>query len=58
MNRRRKGSTPPPRKAMRGGQPPVITGDMLHTALRCKALSESAGQIQPHLVIPAGKRKA
>ncbi|MEU5211206.1 hypothetical protein [Streptomyces sp. NPDC020742] len=45
------------RKGKHGGQPPVITDDMLHTVLRRRALSESVEQIQPDLFIPTGKRK-
>ncbi|MFE0062275.1 recombinase family protein [Streptomyces sp. NPDC059003] len=45
------------RKGQHGGRPPVITDDMLHTVLRRKANGESVEQIQPHLVIPTGKRK-
>ncbi|MGO9077681.1 MAG: recombinase family protein [Streptosporangiaceae bacterium] len=45
------------RKGKHGGRPPVITEDMLHTVLRRRANGEPAGQIQPDLIIPAGKRK-
>ncbi|MFF7082100.1 hypothetical protein [Streptomyces lavendulae] len=45
------------RKGKRGGRPPVITDDMLHTVLRRRALGESVEQIQPDLIIPTGKRK-
>ncbi|MFG2886438.1 recombinase family protein [Streptomyces sp. NPDC048297] len=45
------------RKGKHGGQPPVITDDMLHTVLRRRANGESVGQIQPYLIIPTGKRK-
>ncbi|WP_371572937.1 recombinase family protein [Streptomyces sp. NBC_01314] len=45
------------RKGEHGGLPPVITGDTLHTALRRRANGEWVEQIQPDLIIPAGKRK-
>ncbi|MGI5054839.1 hypothetical protein ACM9HC_32700 [Streptomyces sp. JAC18] len=45
------------RKGKHGGRPPVITEDMLHTVLRRRASGESVEQIQPDLIIPAGKRK-
>ncbi|MFD5520569.1 recombinase family protein [Streptomyces sp. NPDC127066] len=45
------------RKGKRGGRPPVITDDMLHTVLRRRAGGESVEQIQPDLFIPTGKRK-
>ncbi|WP_409472539.1 recombinase family protein [Streptomyces sp. HC307] len=45
------------RKGKRGGRPPVITDDMLHTVLRRRANGESVEQIQPDLIIPTGKRK-
>ncbi|MFD3793308.1 recombinase family protein [Streptomyces californicus] len=45
------------RKGEHGGRPPVITDDMLHTVLRRGALGEPAEQIQPDLIILAGKRK-
>jgi DNA invertase Pin-like site-specific DNA recombinase len=45
------------RKGKHGGQPPVITGDMLHTVLRRRANSESVEQIRPVLIILTGKRK-
>ncbi|MGW5852442.1 recombinase family protein [Streptomyces sp. NPDC055254] len=45
------------RKGKHGGQPPVITDDMLHTVLRRRAGGESVEQIQPDLIIPMGKRK-
>ncbi|MFD3776946.1 recombinase family protein [Streptomyces sp. NPDC058612] len=45
------------RKGKYGGRPPVITDDMLHTALRRKALGESVEQIQSDLITPTGKRK-
>lgn len=45
------------RKGKYGGRPPVITDDMLHTALRRRAGGESVEQIQSDLIIPTGKRK-
>jgi DNA invertase Pin-like site-specific DNA recombinase len=45
------------RKGRYGGRPPVITDDMLHTVLRRKAGGESVEDIQPDLIIPAGKRQ-
>ncbi|MFF9756868.1 recombinase family protein [Streptomyces sp. NPDC014344] len=45
------------RKGKRGGRPPVITEDMLHTVLRRRANGESVERIQPDLIIPTGKRK-
>ncbi|MEU3778118.1 hypothetical protein AB0F11_33955 [Streptomyces sp. NPDC032472] len=45
------------RKGKRGGRPPVITDDMLHTVLRRRAGGEAVEQIRPDLVIPTGKRK-
>lgn len=45
------------RKGRHGGRPPVITDDMLHTMLRRRANGESVEDIQPDLIIPAGKRK-
>ncbi|WP_272918590.1 hypothetical protein [Streptomyces sp. HUCO-GS316] len=45
------------RKGKRGGRPPVITEDMLHTVLRRRALGETVEQTQPDLIIPSGKRK-
>ncbi|MEU4351081.1 recombinase family protein [Streptomyces sp. NPDC023838] len=45
------------RKGKYGGRPPVMTDDMLHTALRRKALGESVEHLQPALIIPTGKRK-
>lgn len=45
------------RKGKHGGQPPVITEDMLHTVLRRRANGESVEQIRPDLLIPTGKRK-
>ncbi|MFE1898995.1 recombinase family protein [Streptomyces yangpuensis] len=45
------------RKGKHGGRPPVITDDMLHTVLRRRAAGEPVEQIQPDLIIPAGKRK-
>ncbi|MEU8358092.1 hypothetical protein AB0C27_18950 [Nonomuraea sp. NPDC048882] len=40
-----------------GGRPPVITDDMLYTALRRRSVGESLESIQPDLIIPTGKRK-
>ncbi|MDQ0986941.1 recombinase family protein [Streptomyces sp. V2I9] len=40
------------RKGKRGGRPPVITDDMLHTVLRRRALGESVEQVQPDLISP------
>ncbi|WP_268245702.1 MULTISPECIES: recombinase family protein [Streptomyces] len=45
------------RKGKYGGRPPVTTDDMLHTVLRRRAGGESVEQIQPDLIISAGKRK-
>lgn len=45
------------RKGHHGGRPPVITEDMLHTALRRRAGGESVESIRPNLIIPTGKRK-
>lgn len=45
------------RKGKHGGRPPVITDDMLHTVLRRRASGESIEDIQPDLIISAGKRK-
>lgn len=45
------------RKGNRGGRPPVITDDMIHTVLRRRAAGESVEAIRPYLIIPAGKRK-
>jgi DNA invertase Pin-like site-specific DNA recombinase len=35
------------RKGNHGGRPPVITEDMLHTPLRCRARGESVEDIRP-----------
>ncbi|MFE6497107.1 recombinase family protein [Streptomyces sp. NPDC057748] len=45
------------RKGNHGGRPPVITDDMLHTALRCCANGETAEDIKHDLLIPTGRRK-
>ncbi|MEU5538971.1 recombinase family protein [Streptomyces sp. NPDC020362] len=45
------------RKGKRGGRPPVITDDTLHTVLRRRENGESVEQIQPGLIIPTDKRK-
>ena len=45
------------RKGNRGGRPPVITDDMLHTVLRRRANGESVEDIRGDLIIPTGKRK-
>ncbi|WP_260256045.1 recombinase family protein [Streptomyces sp. 840.1] len=45
------------RKGKRGGRPPVITEDMLHTVLRRRASGESVEQIQPDLIILRLRRR-
>ncbi|WP_405677419.1 recombinase family protein [Streptomyces sp. NBC_01511] len=45
------------RKGNHGGRPLVITDDMLHTVLRRRANGETVEDIQPDLIIPAGRRK-
>ncbi|WP_443079488.1 hypothetical protein [Streptomyces sp. NBC_01717] len=44
------------RKGSYGGRRPVITDDMLHTALRRCANGETVEGIQPDLLIPTGRR--
>ncbi|MFF2119152.1 hypothetical protein ACFVXH_17680 [Kitasatospora sp. NPDC058184] len=45
------------RKGKESGRPPVITGDTVHIVLRHPRGRRSVEQIQPGLIIPAGKRK-
>lgn len=45
-------------KGKHGGRPPVITEDMLHTVLRCRAAGESVEQTQPGLIIPRQTQRA
>lgn len=45
------------RKGNRGGRPPVITDDMLHTVLRRRANGETVEDIQPDLLTRTGRRK-
>jgi DNA invertase Pin-like site-specific DNA recombinase len=42
---------------MRGGRPPFITDDMLHTVLQRRETGESVERIQPAPIILTGRRK-